>query len=303
MAIDVDVLCVGSGPGALGAAVLAARANLSVMYTEAFSERLWSDTPLETPPSWTGVLLERWGVQNLDRQTRTFLDQATADVGEPDTADPEGVGVTELEPMSWFPDPRAGAPVPPFNGARLRAWTRQCLASGAGVLSTRVTLPGAVRVRTTSGDAIEVGDIIPIPDDGLGEIDLHTWLLGRARQHGVHVMDGHGLQRLLFSENQVFGGIIDTPSGSEVVHCRHGVMLGTGSRRTGLGHRALARTADTRTRLCLSTRKASRFCRLELVPEHDPPLRPRARPTSMDLRGAGHRRMMFSGTLSRRSRA
>lgn len=279
MTVTVDVLSVGSGSGVLGAAVSAARAGMSVMYTDLFSARPHAGQTAALPLSWSGVLLQRWGVQTLDRHTHAYLDEVTADIGDPDlTAELEGVTVTELRPGLR----REDGSVAPFRGAQLRNWSRQCLTATTGVISTRVTLPGAVKIRSASGEAIEVSDIVAMPEEGIGEVDLHSWLLGRAREYGVQIVTGQGLHRLLFADDQVFGGIIDTPSGSQVVRSRHGVLLGTGIRDHRLPRPALP---CARTRLCLSSRNASRFARLELVPDQELPSR---RPsTSLGRRGGG----------------
>lgn len=271
MPVTVDVLCVGSGAGTLAAAVAAARAKMSVLYVEALPGQPPSGKTVFREPSWTDVLCQRWGVDALVPKTRTYLDELTADLGKPALAPPpEPLVITELARPAPSEFSSSGA-VPPFYGSNVRTWARQCIHSTTGVVSTRVSLPGAIKVKTASREAIELHEVAALPGNGLGEFELHAWLLNCAREHEVQIVTGSGLSQLLFEEGQVVGGIIDTPSGNRVVNTRHGVMFGTGPSDTpdqGLEPRA---TLPAGTRLYLSSRRASRFSRLELVRDEDVP--------------------------------
>ena len=73
------------------------------------------------------------------------------------------------------------------------------------------------------------------------------------------------MQRIVFEDGQVVGAVIATPDGPYAIRARHGVSLAPGGTRVNaaMPHELLAR--DATVRLCLVSRTASRFGRLELV--------------------------------------
>ena len=271
MTVTVDLLCVGYGAGALGAAVLAARRNWSVMYVDALpAPRLPRASDRRQSP-WTRALADRWGLDDLSPETRAYVKEMTVDLTAPDTAKAtQRLSITKLERPAPPYRPSSGA-VPPFHGARLRTWARQCLTEPTGLISSHVCLPGTFSARSISGQEIEVSDIVSLPRTGLGEADLHAWLLGHARAQRVQIIGGEALHELLFQDGHPAGGIIDGPAGKRVVWTRHGVVLGIGT--SSAPHRSEHPGAQlpAGTRLCLISRSASRFSRLELIGDQDLP--------------------------------
>lgn len=272
MTATVDLLCVGSGAGTLGAAVAAARSGMSVMYVCGRPQQ--SPTIAQPAPelSWADVLSQRWGIEAPAPQTNYYLNELTADLGGPEAATfSEGIDIVEFEGSA--PIERSGTgPIPPFYGSRVRTWALRCMRSTSGVVFTDISLPGAVKLRDASNEAIEVNDIAVLPRERLEEIHVRSWLLDHARQHGVQMTLGTGLQELVFDDGQVVGAILNGPYGHDMVLASHGVMLGTGSPRPAPGRAIGPQTPHPpAARLCLNSRPASRFFRLEVVVDQEAP--------------------------------
>ncbi|HMZ15622.1 MAG TPA: hypothetical protein PLS04_15920, partial [Mycobacterium sp.] len=99
---EVDVLCVGSGPGVVAHAVFSAGLGADVLLVDAAAP--------------------------TDADTLAFLGSMTDDLGPvtPAGADLEA-SVLRAEPVPARTDPRA--PIEPFIGARLREFALRCVAS------------------------------------------------------------------------------------------------------------------------------------------------------------------------------
>jgi hypothetical protein len=269
--IEVDLLCVGSGDGALAAAIAAAKSTLSVYFTE--RSLRWLPSPNPNHPNaqpWPDELTARFGVDILDQATTSYLEALTEDLGIWEVAAP----VRQLAPAAVRRSvPPAGSAhtgfVPPFYGSALRTWARECLQSTNSVLSTRVALPGMVNAQSNSGERIELADIAVLPTDGLAESALHCWLLARARACGVQTDAGGTLHRLLFENDEVVGAVILEPTGPRFVRTRYGVILGIGVPPMGPTSEQHSRKLPGGMKVCLVSRYASRFSRLELIPDRE----------------------------------
>ncbi len=239
---EVDVLCVGSGPGVLAHAV--------------FSAALGADVLLVDAAAPTDV---------TDADTRAFLGSMTDDLGPvtPAGADLE-VAVLRAEPVPARTDPRA--PIEPFIGARLREFALRCVASPFGVLYTEVPDAGWTAMRIEAGDTVQVASIgtfragveAPAPA-------LTAWLDEQAHACGVARAADSVAQRLIFENGRVAGAELAAPSGTTLVRALAGVALSTRSApdagewpaQPELG----GRTAD----VAIIARTAGRFGRLALL--------------------------------------
>jgi hypothetical protein len=268
--IEVDLLCIGSGDGALAAAVSAAKAKLSVQFA---MQPLTGLNPRVTAAHgqrpWSAALEERFGVEISDCETISYLDALTADLGtEAAAAAPRRLVANGFQRSEPQPRSTAGTFVPTFFGSTLRTWARDCLQSTDSVVSTQVTMPGMADARSDTGKAVEIAEIGALPSDGIAESALRNWLLGRAREYGAEISTDSMLHRLLFEEDQVVGAVVLEPAGRRVVRTRYGVVLGTGAPPDTATpvHPGLLPGG---TRVYLVSRYASRFGRMELVPAQD----------------------------------
>lgn len=239
---EVDVLCVGSGPGVVAHAV--------------FSAALGADVLLVDAAAPTDV---------TDADTRAFLGSMTDDLGPvtPAGADLE-VAVLRAEPVPARTDPRA--PIEPFIGARLREFALRCVASPFGVLYTEVPDAGWTAMGTEAGDTVQVASVgafragVEAPAAA-----LTAWLDEQAHACGVARAADSVAQRLIFENGRVAGAELAAPSGTTLVRALAGVALSTRSApdagewpaQPELG----GRTAD----VAIIARTAGRFGRLALL--------------------------------------
>ncbi|CDP84075.1 MULTISPECIES: FAD-binding protein [Mycolicibacterium] len=258
---EVDVVCCGSGFGALAAAVVAADAGLDVRIVRPESANTGSVAP-ELGAPWLGAGID-------DPETREYLDALSADL--PPAADAEYDTAVTVRPVSdWTPVSGRGR-IAPFYGARLQDWARHCLTSPYGVLYTRLADRGTTSMKTRAGEEIQV--------KLLGSVDVERgseaasvvgdWL--SAQIFDKQIDDDTGvLQRLVFEEGEVLGAVIDTADGPLALRVRHGVALSTDPR----GGVAVAASdpliePGKPLQLALVGYSASRFGRVELL-DHQP---------------------------------
>jgi hypothetical protein len=262
----VDVICTGSGTGGLAAAIAAADAGLDVFVADTGGD----DGLTEPADSWPGAdsLRGRLNVGALDEETTEYLDAITQDLGPPTRFSrdiEESVGVVDdLSPV----ESGRRSPAETFVGARLRDWGARCLASPHGVVYSQVSDRNMTTMRSSSGEAIEVAVIGSIEPDSHGTGPaLADWLRAHARDRGIEVQAASSLQRLVFEDGKVVGAVVATPAGDRALRARRGVIMATGEddgRTTSLGS-ALAGHATVQ--VCIVSRIASRFGRVELLTE------------------------------------
>ncbi|BBX93682.1 FAD-binding protein [Mycolicibacterium boenickei] len=217
---EVDVVCCGSGFGALAAAVAAADAGLDVhLITPGTAGRTQSVTSgVETP--WLGAGIE-------DPETRDYLDALSADLQPVDDADYDSA--LTVRPVSdWTPVSGRGR-IAPFYGARLQDWAQDCLTSPYGVLYTRLADRGTTSMKTRAGEEIQVKVLgtMNVESEAGAVSALGDWLSAQALDKQIHTLDRGTLQRIVFEEGEVLGAVIDTADGPLALRARHGVALST----------------------------------------------------------------------------
>lgn len=260
---EVDVVCCGSGFGALAAAVAAADAGLDVqMITPGTAGSAQPGTSDGGTP-WLGA-----GI--VDTETREYLDALSADLPPVDDADYDSV--LTVRPVSdWTPVSGRGR-IAPFYGARLLDWARHCLTSPYGVLYTRLADRGTTSMKTRAGEEIQVKVLgtLNVESESGAVSALGDWLSAQALGKQIHTLDNAALRRIVFEEGEVVGAVIDTADGPLALRARHGVALSTEPRA------AAPAAADgpliepgTPLQVALVGYSASRFGRVELL-DHQP---------------------------------
>ena len=124
-------------------------------------------------------------------------------------------------------------------------------------------------------EVAEIGSMSPDFDNVSGSV--LDWLDRAGSAIGnIEIQPNCSLQRIVFEEGEAIGVVFSTPDGPLAVHARHGVTVATGSPRvnTPSPHRFRSDGAAD-LRVCLVSRHASRFGRLELLTS-DPIARPRS---------------------------
>ncbi|CRZ15386.1 FAD-binding protein [Mycolicibacterium neworleansense] len=260
---EVDVVCCGSGPGALAAAVAAADAGLDVHIVRPGiandPQAVASD--LQTPRLGTGI---------EDPETRDYFDALSADL-EPVGAAEYHSDLTVRPVSAWTPVSGRGR-IAPFYGARLQEWAQQCLTSPYGVLYTRLADRGTTSMKTRTGEEIQVKVLGTLEADGAaGTVPvLGDWLSAQVQDRQIHTLDNGTLQRIVFEEGEVLGVVLDTPDGPLGLRARHGVALSTEPRDAGSASPAgQLIEPGTPVQVGLVGYSASRFGRVELL-VHDP---------------------------------
>ena len=236
---EVDVLCVGSGPGVLAHAVFSAGLGADVLLVDAAAP--------------------------TDADTLAFLGSMTDDLGPvtPAGADLE-VAVLRAEPVPARTDPRA--PIEPFIGARLREFALRCVASPFGVLYTEVPDAGWTAMRIEAGDTVQVASIgtfragveAPAPA-------LTAWLDEQAHACDVARAADSVARRLIFENGRVAGAELAAPSGTTLVRALAGVALSTRSAPDGGEWPAQPELGGRTADVAIIARTAGRFGRLVLL--------------------------------------
>jgi hypothetical protein len=261
--IEVDLLCIGSGPAALTAAIASACVGLKAWVADTDSTTDGSG-PAAVGGTWVEALRCRLGSEALSSYTRWYLHVLTRDLAPP----------VELPAQSCH-SPRMGcAPsrrrnddgtVEPFFGAELKQWARECLLSPYGFIlspvhrqsATQVLLDG-MPIEAVAGPALTAGQ--------LSGLRFRDWLLGQVRSRSIPVCAASPLRQLLFSGGQVVGARIEALDGRLLeIRAARGVLLSTAGPQTDVALPPYPLSPDTPVAVSLITRTASRFGRLELL--------------------------------------
>jgi len=239
----VDVICAGTGPGALAQAIVCADLGLSVELAEAVASSELSDP-----------------------DTAAYLAAMTEDLGPLDRSSPElELPVVHAAPVAPLTDRRTR--IEPFVGSRLRDWSAQCVLSPFGLVYSAVPEAGVTAMRSDSGESIRVAVLGPYqPDADRPGAALADWLAEEAWERDV-AGHGLGLQRLIFEWGRVAGAAIDTTSGTRLIRARAGVALSTGAVPEDATWPVQPDLRDTAAQVAIVSRTGSRFGRVELLVE------------------------------------
>ncbi|MCW2687806.1 MAG: hypothetical protein JWR37_2696 [Mycobacterium sp.] len=264
---EVDVVCVGSGAGGLATAIVAVDAGLTVFVADSMGGEV-AGTAAPRPDS----LQRRLGASVVDRETDEYLD-ALAEGLAPLT----DIALEAAVPVRVVDEPppvelgRHGRPkratVETFYGARLKDWADQCAASPYGVLYSEVSDRSMSPMRSRSGEAIEAAVIGCFePDAEVAGPTLADWLSAEAEERDIEVHQASPLQRIVFDEEaNVMGAVVSTFDGRYAVRARHGVTLGIGDHRVDSTSSQLLPAGTSTFQVCVVSRPASRFGRVELL--------------------------------------
>jgi hypothetical protein len=263
----VDIVCIGSGSAGLAAAIAAADAGLSVFVAEPRRRRPHSG-PLNDPvESWTSLLQRHWSAEEFDEPTAAYLHELTCDVSPPRRSRTHGqlpIGFVEsFDEHAVVGRPRTT--VPPFYGGEVAHWARECLTSPYGVVFSRVAPLTMSLMRLEDGTTIRASVVGQIPSVRRSGMTLRQWLRDMAKERGVEIHGSSTIARLLFSDGQPVGAVLETPDGIRHVRARQGVLLGTGSPTADDLLAVHPASVLHDGRLSLVSRNASRFARLELL--------------------------------------
>lgn len=254
---EVDSVSIGSGVGGLAEAIATVDAGHDVLVADASPVRV---------SRGSGVITRR-RVRSCGWLITEAVDAATADYFAEFAAWVPGsahVARNVPVPTRVVSAVRDGE-VEPFIGSRLSDWAVQCLTSPYGMLRSRVFTRGNHTMRAADGGTIEV---VPIGSigwrHGMGATELRDWMVGQARGRGVDVLTGAPLHRLVFEDGRVVGAVFGTPDGPLAVRARMGVSVAPTERR-GMADEAVAGVGGEPRQVCLVSRTASSFGRVEIL--------------------------------------
>ena len=254
--LEVDVVCTGAGAAGLATAI-----SVGVLGGEVYI----ADCSAGAPVSAGGDVMRPWLCTGVgDTETDAYLASLSSDLG-PFRRSVRDVAV----PISVVHQPplQSGRNVAPFVGSRLRDWAARCLASSYGYLYTRVANWHTTTLHTADGDLIEVaeiGSITPDPFDVGGSV--LDWLTAEARDRDVAIEPDCALQRIVFEEGRAVGAVFTTSDGTLAIRARNGVtVVAPSSSNVRATMPQQPSTDDAPLRVCLVTRYASRFGRVELL--------------------------------------
>ncbi len=162
--------------------------------------------------------------------------------------------------------PVDGSALPPFVGARLPEWTRNCVSSPFGVFTSTVPGRPSTPMHSADGEIISVFAIGSIDwHDGLGEQALFDWMAAQARERDIEVREAGQLERIVFEDGAVAGAVFSTPDGPYAVRTRYGLTMSP-TEHLAIRSDGLAVTgAADRMQVCLVAQAGSRFARVELL--------------------------------------
>ncbi|MDQ2637318.1 MAG: FAD-binding protein, partial [Actinomycetota bacterium] len=119
---------------------------------------------------------------------------------------------------------------------------------------------------------------------------VHHWLRAQARDRRIEAHADSVLQRIVFEEGAVVGAVFTTPEGPLAVRARHGVTVTAGGAHFGSTGSDRLPAGDTELRVCLVSKHASRFGRVELLTSESlgQPVPPTCRPVNRRLHLSMH---------------
>ncbi len=148
----VDILCIGSGSAGLAAGIAEADAGRNVLVVELNREVTSPMRPVGAAvESWTTLLQRRWGVEEFNSSTNNYLEELTSSLGPP--AHARASRHLPIGTVETFADVKVDPTqaVPPFHGADLAKWARECLTSPFGLMLSRVSSPMLTPMREVDG--------------------------------------------------------------------------------------------------------------------------------------------------------
>lgn len=236
-----DVICVGSGPGALAYAIACAELGLEVMMVN-------SADPAEL----------------TDELTLDYLQSMVEDLDIAETPNAQLASVC-AQPYSRPADRKTR--LDPFVGHELRSWSTECASSVFGFMCTSVPDAVLTEYRTDSDRPIEaavVGRFEPVGDRPAGE--LGEWLLSKVDELDLDSADGHTLERLIFHDGRVVGAAVRTPSGTELTRAIQGLVFSHPISET-CDWPVQSELSATSRQIGLVSRRAGRFGRVVILDE------------------------------------
>ncbi|MBS1694669.1 MAG: FAD-binding protein [Actinobacteria bacterium] len=259
--VEVDIICVGAGAGALASAVAAADQGLDVfMATPGVQHPDIGRQAYPRTHAWLDAEIP-------DPETNDYFMALSCDVGplRPGARD----GDVCFRVVHDQPPANRKRSIEPFFGARLRDWATRCLVSPFGYLDSRVAGPDTTTMRTRSGEALEVTVVGAFAPGSGSDVPaaLCDWLGTRVRGQGVTVSDDTPLQRIVFEEGDVVGAVFATPGGPLAVQARRGITVAAGGVPVDVpASRPMSTIPDLDgVDVCLVSQSASRFGRVELL--------------------------------------
>ncbi len=260
--VNVDLLCIGSGPAGLAAAIAAADRGMTAWIADTDGAPLPGRQ--NAGDTWVDVLQHRWGTEAFSEFTAWYLHILTKELPSPRSASATLYQPNRVTPVVT-PRCREDGTVEPFIGAELTGWAFDCLHSRYGFICSRIDRDAATELRL-DGRPIDVVAAASLPARQLSESHLEQWLLGQARKRGVTIGQAAPVRQLLFSGGQIVGARIHTLDGGSLeVRARREVLISTAGRQPDIPLPRYPVSADTRVDVSLVSRSASRFGRIEFL--------------------------------------
>ena len=233
----VDVICVGSGPGVLGYAIVCATNEFDVLLTH-------------RPPAY-------------DAETMSYFAAMTDDLADCPSREPlqETLPISRAEPTEIRPDRRAT--VETFAGEQLRQWSACCLASPLGVMVTEVPQLLAP-MRTQTGELITAAVLGASPSAGA---PLASWLDEQSQEHRIAAAD-EVFDGLIYQDGHLVGAALQSPQGRRLVRASAGLAFAVGP--AAPAEFVLPAQSAGDVSVALVGRRAGRFAKIELLAPGQP---------------------------------